>query len=233
MLKQLNPDIPVFTVQKENGEGRKRTLHRNLLLPIGALHQSERPTQAPRSRIPRQRSGRVPAVEETQETLHREHGLSDTESELETEDGYVPVIIERSEQVTPSVTNTDTSGESIDSSSESEEQEAVTEDELQINDPTEDAQLSTIEERSEIEEVQVENPLYVEETETPPRSTRPTRIRKPPSWVTSGQYVMAMPAKEPEWMTRVQYLKDLLRGDWSDGMKDKIMNSMLAVVSDV
>ena len=32
-----NSDIPVYIVKKENGEGRTRTLHRNLLLPIGHL----------------------------------------------------------------------------------------------------------------------------------------------------------------------------------------------------
>ena len=37
LLRQPNKDIPVYEVQKESGEGRKRTLHRNLLLPIGHL----------------------------------------------------------------------------------------------------------------------------------------------------------------------------------------------------
>ena len=34
VLKQPNSDIPVYVVQRENGTGPKRTLHRNLLLPI-------------------------------------------------------------------------------------------------------------------------------------------------------------------------------------------------------
>ena len=37
VLKQLIPDIPVFDVQKEDGTGRVKTLHRNELLPITSL----------------------------------------------------------------------------------------------------------------------------------------------------------------------------------------------------
>ena len=40
VLAQPNPDIPVYVVRKENGEGRKRTLHRNLLLPIGSFNDN-------------------------------------------------------------------------------------------------------------------------------------------------------------------------------------------------
>lgn len=35
--KQLNPDIPVYIVRREDGRGRERTLHRNHLLPIGSI----------------------------------------------------------------------------------------------------------------------------------------------------------------------------------------------------
>jgi hypothetical protein len=37
VLKQSNLDIPVFVVRRENGTGKNRTLHRNLLLPVGHL----------------------------------------------------------------------------------------------------------------------------------------------------------------------------------------------------
>ena len=37
VLKKPNPDVPVYDVQREDGVGRVRTLHRNHLLPIGEL----------------------------------------------------------------------------------------------------------------------------------------------------------------------------------------------------
>ena len=45
---QPNKDIPVFKIKKENGEGRIKTLHRKLLLPIGYIVDT--PTPAPRKR---------------------------------------------------------------------------------------------------------------------------------------------------------------------------------------
>ncbi|VDI55205.1 Hypothetical predicted protein [Mytilus galloprovincialis] len=46
VISQPNSDTPVFSVKRGNGEGRIRTLHRNLLLPIGFI--SDTPTPAPR-----------------------------------------------------------------------------------------------------------------------------------------------------------------------------------------
>ena len=40
VLGQPNPDIPVFIVQREDGEGRKRNIHRNLLHPVGESTES-------------------------------------------------------------------------------------------------------------------------------------------------------------------------------------------------
>lgn len=51
--------IPVYVVQKENREGRKRTLHRNLLLPVGYLHrnqQEEKLITVPLKPVPRPRT---------------------------------------------------------------------------------------------------------------------------------------------------------------------------------
>ena len=47
VISQPNPNIPVYKVRREDGEGRCKTLHRNLLLPIGTrLHCTTSSTSA-------------------------------------------------------------------------------------------------------------------------------------------------------------------------------------------
>lgn len=42
VVRQPNDNIPVYEVKKENGQGRMRTLHRNMLLPITSLPLTEK-----------------------------------------------------------------------------------------------------------------------------------------------------------------------------------------------
>ena len=37
VLEQPHDNVPVFVVRQENGEGKKRTLHRNLLLSLASI----------------------------------------------------------------------------------------------------------------------------------------------------------------------------------------------------
>lgn len=66
ILSKPNPDIPVFVVKKENGEGRQRTLHRNLLLPVEIFnsedHVESKPVPAPRKKRNIPDSNRHPVV---------------------------------------------------------------------------------------------------------------------------------------------------------------------------
>ena len=55
---QPNADIPVFVVQREDGSGKRRTLHRNLLLPIGNLPPLVEPNRPVRAPARRQRRNR-------------------------------------------------------------------------------------------------------------------------------------------------------------------------------
>ena len=55
MKKIPNPEIPVYVVKKESDQDRERTLHRNLLLPIGHV-DSFKPISTPRQRSTHQSS---------------------------------------------------------------------------------------------------------------------------------------------------------------------------------
>ena len=53
IVSQPNSDIPVFKVRKENGTGRDRVLHRNLLLPVGSVESDDNQPQP--NRMPRRK----------------------------------------------------------------------------------------------------------------------------------------------------------------------------------
>jgi hypothetical protein len=55
VVDQANSEIPVFTVIREDGEGRTRILHRNLLLPVGFIREQEIPQEKPKP-VPRPRT---------------------------------------------------------------------------------------------------------------------------------------------------------------------------------
>ncbi|MES9879749.1 MAG: DDE-type integrase/transposase/recombinase, partial [Sedimenticola sp.] len=59
IVRQINDKVPVFEVQREDGHGKKRVLHRNLLLPIGSLNEEQDPVllqpSVPPSPTPRKR----------------------------------------------------------------------------------------------------------------------------------------------------------------------------------
>ena len=105
VLDQPNESIPVYVVGKENGDGRKRTLHRNLLLPIGTITEdisdesfgtvSEpklRPVPKPRN-IVKQRPVRL------NDNLHLNNvsdaGKSESETEESEDEEQLVVIVKK------------------------------------------------------------------------------------------------------------------------------------------
>ena len=89
ILRQPNPDVPVYVVKREDGTGRLRTLHRNLLLPIGHIDPDER-SLATEKPIPKPRQKKTQLNQEehqeeltnTEEEVREDTDLSDSEDEI-------------------------------------------------------------------------------------------------------------------------------------------------------
>lgn len=92
VIDQPNEDVPVYTIQREDGVGPLRKLHRNHLLPISTLPAKEvdarpeeqqpqpKPAPRPRPRIPRPKR---PVVEEAAPVQSESESSQDAESDYE------------------------------------------------------------------------------------------------------------------------------------------------------
>ncbi|KAJ8021939.1 hypothetical protein HOLleu_39284 [Holothuria leucospilota] len=79
----MNEEIPVYEVQLESGQGRKRVLYRNLLLQCNELPLDTTPTKVPRKAS----SSKVPHAHSQPEESEEDHHSSDSNSENDM--GYI------------------------------------------------------------------------------------------------------------------------------------------------
>ena len=237
VIRQPNPRIPVYVVQKENGEGKKRTLHRNLLLPIGHLDGFQQPDATPSAEPePKKTSvAKRPTNDPTrQEESHQVDTTSESEDELQIE---APVPNEADVYTPHDVQDT-------------------TEEESQEGAHVEDAQLADVADPTETEHQQPssdgdmsqddrdvsgaegntpeddEEPLVGDdddeddEAEEEPR--RSTRQRTQPSWMTSGEYVqMVHPQDKEKWKGKLLYLQNLLLSGACRGYEKQIIDAIM------
>lgn len=231
--KQPNPTIPVYTVFKENGEGRKRTLHRNLLLPIGHLDGF-------RQRQSKYTTNEIPPAITPQNDQHKiredESELSDESSESESEID-VPVQYAVTEEYTPyDVHVQDVTGEDQQRENVGDAQQA----DDTGNTFTEHQQPSA-EEREEPDAVNAlsdeeSEALEDENEESQERDIRrSTRTRKQPAWLRSGEYVNTIQQKQTkdlEWKQgeKLKYLQNMLLTGTCKGFENKIIETMLDII---
>lgn len=235
VLSQPNDGIPVFVVQREDATGRKRTLHRNHLLPISSLPVSRK-----------QRSKPKVASQETEEveSPEVETGLSST-SESSSEGGFVVITESQSDSgdndsLAAAVDEESTDADLSDEESTNVDTAEGTDDEVESTDSvgsevrgghvvttsasgvggaTSGCDLSGSFVQSECElPVEREEPTCaVRGKSGQPKSRYNLRTdRKPPKWTQTGEYVMYQCQEKPalipefsEWEKRANFLASL------------------------
>ena len=129
VIHQPNPDIPVFVVQREDGEGPRRTLHRNLLLPIGSTLMKEKEESMPSKSVsPKPQTKAQPEAKES--ISEKSDG---TGSESEDEESYQMVTRTVNQEEVEEETEVEESEE--ESEEQEEEQSSQSEEEAQAPEP--------------------------------------------------------------------------------------------------
>jgi transposase InsO family protein len=202
---QPNENIPVYTVVKENGLGRVRTLHRNLLFPIGCIQNERLENSAPEKPKPKPRPRKSKIAEtriqdssssEEDEVLLRRHELTSTSQDQ----SDLPSVISLSDAGSASRSVEVIEEDMLDTGAESEE--------------TDDRDGAT----AEISEDEEEEILR-----------RSTRRRGPPKWMTSGEFV-AKSATTKNWKERADYAVKLMEKgviQKAEKTSDAILNFIL------
>ena len=219
IIRKDNPDLPVYTVRKEDGKGRERTLHRNHLLPVvWPLDARLAPNKKQAQKV---------------DSKQRDEPLvcGDVESDSNSDDSDAIIEVRRSNRVQNDVPLlpedfelwTDEIQESIEGGSDDKVSQALDEDEA-TNETSSDA----LSEQVNMEAEGLTDSEKDEETdEEKEECTRPVRSHKPPKRF--GDYVMYQQTVSSTWMSRADYLLSLV--PLFPESSYKILESVLYVVA--
>nr|KAG5712759.1 hypothetical protein BaRGS_029814 [Batillaria attramentaria] len=179
VLEKPNQEIPVYVVRPGDGTGRKRTLHRNLLLPTGLRLEGAEPVQEP---VP------GPAVKSRRRRRrHERRRYRDPESEgVSTSDDEVDDVSFQHVMM-----DEEDGGEEVDAAEEDGAAEASQAGEMgtQDNEPDETLVQEDGADGGDEDEDRVLREQE-EETRQPPQPLprRSVRAREPPPWMMSGDF---------------------------------------------
>ena len=238
VLNQPNASIPVYVVGREKGEGRTRTLHRNLLLPISSLPRQRRPIPKPRKKPGHDNEGKESTVNISQEDSDEETVIlqvlspEPSASSSKADDQLVEVETldcdrdEATAEVTDSTEDPDhdDSVSAVSADCTIDEAAAECADSTSTAPPDDQDSVDSNSDSFTIEDTVPKIPVPV------PAIRRSGRTRKRPGWMDSGEYVLSMNAP-PDWRARAEYLSALIAGGIVDQDSDEVHTTLLNLIS--
>lgn len=198
VLEQPSEEFPVFVVRREDGVGRKRTLHRNNLLPVNYLPLSK-PERREKKKEKQTAKLPEPALP-MQEAPSSESGGDSEEEQV----GYylrprlnprAPAFIPREEAEQRAASESPSSSDEESQQNTSEGEEEAEQTESSSSSEEEEPQQNTSEEEDERNQSTRE-----EEVARPPERDLPrrsTRVRRQPEWLRSGDYLVQQQYSDP------------------------------------
>ncbi|PJE77806.1 hypothetical protein CI610_03263 [invertebrate metagenome] len=205
---QPNADIPAYIVKKENGEGKVRTLHRNLLLPISYISGLDQPVPMPRGTKP-------PVTRSKRAAKDEDSDSSSSFSSTSSDEEVLLVAVDHPTDVAADATAGDTSGDQEESEPESEG-----DGDAQRRDSALDENAVSDQEDSDVS--------------PPPVVTRQSQWTKvKPRWMRGDEFVFShqTSTREPEWKERARFLGELAASGVFDGKEDSVKTTLLQIVS--
>lgn len=238
VLDQPDPSIPVFQIQKETSKGKIRTLHRNLLLPIGHLQSYKtveeldteilklKPKPKPRTR------NRVRNIRDTQNDTLKS---TDSEEESSSDDEIEMVPLQR--VPTRYITHDVLEKEDVDVHRYNENMEIIQHHDADDIAERVDDRAERAEELAQIPQQQQqpqdaaaegENSIIEEEEERPlPR--RSTREKRKPNWM--KEYVLThQHTSTQDWVKKCEFLHNLKECQEMKKYESEIVKTMLDVL---
>ena len=235
ILNQPNPSIPVYEVGKENGGGRKRILHRNLLLPVGCIPRRE--IQIPKPRPRKCVKSNVPKAMSPSEHSN----LSDKSDTDSIEDDSFEVIPHLPNGATSTVDPVDRPVALLEENRDEEVNKEVNEVEV-VEVAVQDSEQSEVSSSSDEvvhdpinteldDSVQVDEVRELRNDTTPvllPR--RSARLRAKPTWMNNNDFVMSA-VQQTDWLTRVNCITSLLADGTLTNAPCQVKETLLSLIS--
>lgn len=229
VLSQPNPDIPVYRVQREDKSGKVRTLHRNLLLPLNFI-PPERINIVPKP-MPRKRKLKNKA----EEPIPTKPVKSDTDSDEDMDFPHDVIHVPHTAAAEKTLGDVgdmdagdivapvhepqiaeDEDAHPLDADTEEdEEQQPADQDAIQHLDTEDDEEDAESQEHEDSPEPQVRRSL---------------RVRKKPTWMNTGQYLVNQQVLETSWKDKAEFLLKATKEPVLKDHRDKLLDGLLKVI---